>query len=116
MTKAQKTKFNSMLGKPFDVALLNDGDGPNNPFNPGGGRAGRAADRERQPGGRPRRTGTPAATGPPDQGRRDPGQRMDRHDQGIVRDRDHGSDQGRRRDEDGIDQGRRHDEAQARVA
>jgi hypothetical protein len=38
LTKNQKANFNKMLGKPFDLSLLNDGRGPDNPFNPGGNR------------------------------------------------------------------------------
>ena len=34
LTKNQKTTFNNLLGKPFDLTLLNDGRGPDNPFNP----------------------------------------------------------------------------------
>jgi hypothetical protein len=30
LTKGQRTKFNAMLGPPFDLALLNDGRGPTN--------------------------------------------------------------------------------------
>jgi hypothetical protein len=52
LTKAQRTKFNAMLGPPFDLALLNDGRGPMNnlfggfprggPTGPGGGNPGTA--------------------------------------------------------------------------
>jgi len=37
LTAAQLKKFDTMQGKTFDLALLNDGAGPNNPFDPGGG-------------------------------------------------------------------------------
>jgi len=40
LTKTQKTKFAALQGKPFDLKALNDGNGPNNPFNPGGGNFG----------------------------------------------------------------------------
>jgi hypothetical protein len=32
LTKAQRTKFDGLLGAPFDLALLNDGRGPTNPL------------------------------------------------------------------------------------
>jgi hypothetical protein len=38
LTKNQKANFNKMLGKPIDLSLLNDGRGPDNPFNPAGNR------------------------------------------------------------------------------
>ena len=52
LTKKQKEKFNQMLGKPFDLTLLNDGRGPDNPYNP-------ARNRGRGPGG----GGPPGAPG-----------------------------------------------------
>jgi len=41
LTKKQKENFNKMLGKPFDLTLLNDGRGPDNPYNPNRGGRGR---------------------------------------------------------------------------
>jgi hypothetical protein len=55
LTKAQKTKFEALQGKRFDLTLLNDGNGPNNPFNPIRGQGGRGG-----PGG-----GGPGGGGPP---------------------------------------------------
>ena len=37
LTKKQKETFNKLLGKPFDLTLLNDGRGPDNPYNPARG-------------------------------------------------------------------------------
>jgi hypothetical protein len=56
LTKNQRAKFNSMLGSPFELALLNDGRGPNNNNNFGPGGAG-------GPGG-PGGAGGPGGGGP----------------------------------------------------
>jgi hypothetical protein len=57
LTKNQRAKFNSMLGSPFELALLNDGRGPNNNNNFGPGGAGGPGG----PGGGGPGGGTPAA-------------------------------------------------------
>jgi hypothetical protein len=69
LTKAQRTKFNAMLGPPFDLALLNDGRGSMNnligglprggPTGPGGGNPSTAAPKN-APG---TKDGAPAAKG-----------------------------------------------------
>ncbi len=58
LTKKQKEKFNKMQGKPFDLTLLNDGRGPDNPYNPARGGRGRGPG-----GGGP--PGTPGGGGTP---------------------------------------------------
>jgi hypothetical protein len=55
LTKGQKAKFNQLIGKPFDLSQLNDGRGPDNPFNPGGNRF-------RGPGGGPGGNRPPGGT------------------------------------------------------
>jgi hypothetical protein len=52
LTPKQKENFNKMLGKPFDLTLLNDGRGPDNPYNPARGR-GRGPGGGGPPGGGP---------------------------------------------------------------
>ena len=54
LTQTQKKKFAALQGKPFDLTLLNNGRGPNNPFN----RYGRGPGGGDPPGG----NGTPATT------------------------------------------------------
>ena len=66
LTKAQKTKFAGMQGKPFDLTLLNYGSGPNNPFTAslgGGGRGFGFGPGGGGPGGGGPGGGPPGATG-----------------------------------------------------
>jgi hypothetical protein len=36
LTKTQRANWSKLIGKPFDISMLNDERGPDNPFNPGG--------------------------------------------------------------------------------
>jgi hypothetical protein len=62
LTKAQKTKFAALQGKSFDLTLLNDGQGPNNPWDPTRRRGGPPGGRGGPGGGPPGGGGAPATT------------------------------------------------------